>query len=82
LLRVATLTSGMSFGELAMLGPAGRSATVFADTAVFCWTLRADALDQLSALRPEIKIAILINVALDLAQKLRQANRLIGVLAT
>jgi glutaminase len=80
--RVATLTSGMSFGELSMLGPAGRSATIFADTAVSCWTLRADALDQLSVLRPEIKIAVLINVALDLAQKLRQANKLIRVLAT
>ena len=36
---------------------------------------------NLSAQRPEIKIAILKNLALDLAQKLRQANQLIGVLA-
>ncbi|MFO1325568.1 MAG: glutaminase A [Burkholderiales bacterium] len=79
--RIATLTSGMSFGEMAMLGQAARSASVYADTAVTCWTLRADTLDQLSVQRPEIKIAILINVSLDLAQKLRQANKLIGVLA-
>jgi len=30
---------------------------------------------------PEIKIAVLRNLSLDLAQKLRQANQLIGVLA-
>ena len=79
--RIATLTSGMSFGELAMLGKAARSASVYADTPVTCWTLSADTLDQLSVRRPEIKIAILINLSLDLAQKLRQANQLIGVLA-
>jgi len=79
--RIATLSCGMSFGEMAMLGHAARSATVYADTAVRCWTLSAEALDQLSVLRPEIKIAILKNVSLNLAQKLRQANQLIGVLA-
>ena len=66
---------------MAMLGHVARSATVYADTDVRCWTLSAEALDQLSAQRPEIKIAILKNLALDLAQKLRQANQLIGVLA-
>ena len=30
---------------------------------------------------PEIKIAVLRNLSPDLAQKLRQANQLIGVLA-
>jgi glutaminase len=79
--RIATLSRGMSFGEMAMLGHAARSATVYADTAVRCWTLSAEVLDELSVRRPEIKIAILKNLSLDLAQKLRQANQLIGVLA-
>jgi glutaminase len=79
--RIATLTSGMIFGEMAMLGHATRSASVYADTPVVCWTLSADTLDQMSVQRPDIKIAILINLSLDLAQKLRQANQLIGVLA-
>jgi len=79
--RIATLSCGMSFGEMTMLGHAARSASVYADTAVRCWTLSAEALDELAMKRPEIKIAILKNLSLDLAQKLRQANQLITVLA-
>ena len=79
--RIATLSSGMSFGEMAMLGQAARSANVHADTAVRCWTLGAKALDGLAVAHPEVKIAMLTNLSRDLAQKLRQANQLIGVLA-
>ena len=79
--RLATLSSGMSFGEMAMLGKVARSASVHADTAVRSWTLSAEVLDELAVEHPEIKIAVLGNLSRDLAQKLRQANQLIGVLA-
>jgi len=79
--RVATLSSAMSFGEMAMLGQAARSASVHADSVVRAWTLNAQKLDKLALKHPEIKIAILRNLSLDLAQKLRQANQLIGALA-
>ena len=79
--RIATLSSGMTFGEMVMLGQAARSANVHADTPVRCWTLRAKALDELAIAHPEIKIAVLTNLSRDLAQKLRQANQLIRVLA-
>jgi glutaminase len=79
--RLATLSSGMSFGEMVMLGTSARSATVHADTPVRCWTLSARALDELSLEHPHVKISLLRNLSLDLAQKLRQANQLIGVLA-
>jgi hypothetical protein len=79
--RIATLSSGMTFGEMVMLGQAARSANVHADTAVCCWTLSTKALDELAVAHPEIKIAVLTNLSRDLAQKLRQANQLIGVLA-
>ena len=79
--RVATLSAGMNFGEMVMLGQAARSANVHADTAVRCWTLSAEALDELAIAHPEIKIAVLTNLSRDLAQKLRQANKLISVLA-
>ena len=71
----------MTFGEMVMLGQAARSANVHADTPVRCWTLRAKALDELAIAHPEIKIAVLTNLSRDLAQKLRQANQLIRVLA-
>ena len=79
--RIATLSSGMSFGEMTMLGSTSRSASVHADTEVRVWTLRASALDVLSLRHPDIKITILKNLSLDLAQRLRQANLLIGTLA-
>jgi hypothetical protein len=43
--------------------------------------LTARSLDEIAVDHPEIKIAVLRNLSLDLAQKLRQANQLIGVLA-
>ena len=46
--RIATLSSGMSFGEMAFLGGAVRSASVYADGHVRAWTLRAGALDELA----------------------------------
>ena len=79
--RIATLSSGMSFGEMTMLGSTTRSASVHADTEVRAWTLRASALDVLALQHPDIKITILKNLSLDLAQRLRQANLLIGTLA-
>jgi len=79
--RIATLSGGMSFGEMVLLGQAARSANVHADTQVRCWTLTARALDELAVLHPEIKIGVLTNLSRDLAQKLRQANKLISVLA-
>jgi glutaminase len=79
--RLATLSSGMSFGEMVMLGTPARSATVHADKPVRCWTLSARALDEMAIEHPHIKIALLRNLSLDLARKLRQANQLIGVLA-
>ena len=48
----------MTFGEMVMLGQAARSANVHADTAVRCWTLSAEALDELAVQHPEIKIAV------------------------
>jgi len=79
--RIATLSSGMTFGEMAMINNAPRSAYVHADGAVHGWSFSAGSLDRLAVEFPEIKIAVLRNLALDLAQKLRQANQLVGALA-
>ncbi len=80
--RVATLGNGMSFGELAVLGSRARSASVHADTPLKLRTLRASALDVLALKHPDVKITILKNLSLDLAQRLRQANLLIAALAS
>jgi glutaminase len=80
--RIATLSPGMSFGEMALLGQSARSASVFADSGVRAWALRAADLDQLRAEHPDIMINVLRNLSFDLAQKLRQANKMIGALAS
>jgi len=80
--RVATLSHGMSFGEMALLGQAARSASVFADSRVRIWRLQAGALGQLATVQPDVMINVLKNLSVDLVQKLRQANRMIGALAT
>ena len=58
-----------------------RSASVYADSDVRIWTLRARALDALAASQPGIMINLLKNLSGDLAHKLRRANQLIGALA-
>ena len=80
--RVATLSAGMTFGEMAMLGPTQRSATVYVDTDAECWVLQAHALDRVAADHPRLKIVLLENLSEYLAVRLRQANQLIGTLAS
>jgi len=79
--RIATLSRGMSFGEMVLLGQHARSASVYADQAVRAWTLPASALNRLARDYPDIMITVLRNLSADLAGKLRKANQLIGALA-
>lgn len=80
--RVATLSAGMTFGEMAVLGHTQRSATVYADTDAECWVLQAHAFDLVAADHPRLKIVLLENLSEYLAARLRQANHLIGTLAS
>jgi len=79
--RLTTLGPGMTFGEMVMVGQTLRSATIQADTDVSCWVLRAADLDRLSDAQPRLKIAILNNLAVALADKLKKANGLVAALA-
>ena len=69
----------MAFGEMAVLDGAPRSAVVTADTEVECDLLRLEDFEKLSETQPQIKIALLRNIALGLSRKLRKANREISV---
>jgi glutaminase len=79
--RIASLGPGMEFGEMALLGQTTRSASVYADTEVRCHILDAADLDKLSEQAPLLKIALLGNLARDMANKLRGANQWIAALA-
>ena len=79
--RVAKLSAGAVFGETALLGLPVRTATVRAETDLACLSFAASDFDRLSAEYPAIKIAVLKNLASELAGKLGQANQLIRALA-
>jgi glutaminase len=73
--RLGLFSPGMAFGEVAMLDGSKRSATVVAETAVECHTLKRMDFDALGESHPRIKIVLLTNMALGLARLLRKATR-------
>lgn len=79
--RVASLGQGMNFGELALLGQAARSASVYADTDVVCYVLESGAVNALAESIPQLKVRLLENLASDLADKLRRATKWVAALA-
>lgn len=77
--RLATFSAGMTFGEMAMIDRAPRSAMIVADTDVECDLLALEDFDRLDVSSPAIKIRLLQNLCLDLCGKLRKANRELSV---
>jgi glutaminase len=73
--RLGLFSTGMAFGEVAMLDGARRSATVVADTDLECHLLKRETFDSLGETHPRIKIVLLTNMALALARLLRKATR-------
>jgi len=79
--RVASLGPGMEFGEMAILGQTARSASVYADTEVRCRILEALEFGKITDAVPHLKIIVLENLAIDMANRLRGANKWIAALA-
>jgi glutaminase len=73
--RLATFSSGMVFGEMALIDGAPRSALIVADTDVVCDILTLENFDRLGVTHPVIKIKLLKNLNLSLCHRLRKANR-------
>ena len=73
--RLATFSPGMSFGEMALLDGAPRSANIVADSEVECHLLPLKDFQALGETHPAIKIKILEKLCLDLTGKIRKANR-------
>ncbi len=79
--RIASLGAGANFGEMVLLGKTTRSASVYADTEVRCRVLEAEQLEAVANSAAQLKIAILENLASDLANSLRRATHWIAALA-
>ncbi|SRR6266540_4907457 len=61
--EVARLTDGDVFGELALLDPGPRTATITADSPMFVLVLRAEQMRQVIRQSPEVAFALLGAVA-------------------
>jgi len=79
--RITSLSAGMSFGEMVLLGQTTRSATVHADTAVTCRVLESTELERIATHAPQVKIVLLENLAKEMANSLRRATQWIAALA-
>ena len=64
-----------------MLGQRIRSASVYADTEVRCRILEAEDFGRIADETPLLKIAVLENLASDMANRLRGANQWVAALA-
>lgn len=73
--RVGVFSPGMSFGEVALLDQAPRSAEVVAESDVECHLLGQEDFERLTETHPRIKITLLHNMACGLARLLRKTTR-------
>lgn len=72
--RLDVFSAGMSFGELAFLDGSPRSADIIAMSDVTCRIIDRALFDQLGAEHPALKAKILNEIAIQLSNRLRQAN--------
>ena len=72
--RIASLSAGMSFGEMSIIDRQSRSASVIAESYVECYELMYSTYDNEIKARQPIKDKLLSNIAVDLSNKLRKAN--------
>ena len=80
--RLSTLSAGMTFGELAVVDRTVRSADVRADgAAVECWSLSMEVFDELTETQPKIKMRILDNLLRNVSRMLTRLNKAVTTLS-
>ncbi|MBI2765387.1 MAG: glutaminase A [Chloroflexi bacterium] len=80
--RLAMLDAGVSFGELALLDEAPRSANVQAESDVVCYCIDAGAIAGITGEHPHVRQVLTENIARDLVVRLGRANTEIMALAS
>jgi glutaminase len=78
--RVATLSQGLVFGEMAWIERSERSAAVLVDMDALCYKLDIDDFDAMMTDHSQIKVKVMGNLLRLFARNLRKANTEIGVL--
>ena len=81
LTRLSTLSSGMTFGELAAVSRAARTADVRADEVATCHALPLATFERLGETRPDIKLALLENLLTNVCQTVTRLTHEVATLA-
>jgi CRP-like cAMP-binding protein len=74
----ATLAGGEFFGEMSLVEPAPRSASVTAMSATFLFRLPHDQLRELISDDPNAASVLLVQVVKTLSERLRRANQMLS----
>ncbi len=80
--RVSTLSAGMTFGELAIIDDAPRSADVRADEPTECYALALADFRRLDDTHPRLKLVLLENLLRNAAQTAGRLTREVAALAS
>lgn len=78
--RLAAFHPGTSFGEMALLDRAKRSARIVADTDGLAHVITSEALARLEREHPALGLKLFRNLCLTLSARLREANRELNAL--
>jgi len=79
--RLSTLSDGMVFGELTLIGRESRTADVRADTMVECEVLEVDAFDRLMREQPSLACTLLANLLRIVGRTARRMTSEVALLA-
>lgn len=79
--RLSTLSDGMVFGELSLIGREARTADVHADTMVECHVLEADDFDALTVEHPALACILLSNLLRVVGRTARRMTGEVALLA-
>ncbi len=79
--RLSTLSDGMVFGELALIGREARTADVRADTMVECQVLSVDDFERLTSAHPALACVLLTNLLRVVGRTARRMTGEVALLA-
>ncbi len=79
--RVATLSAGMTVGEIATITRGRRTADVYADGEVECFVLSLAKFDELDVRDPSLKIALMSNLLGQLSKIVRKLTNQVAELS-
>ena len=72
--RLATVSPGTVFGEMALLDRGRRCATVTADEAMICHLLNRARFEELAVAHPHIGLTLRANLGRELSSRMQRAN--------